>query len=172
MRARVHWVPIPGPGRLALMPCPRGGEFLAEEIAALRAEGVEVLVSLLEKEEAGELGLAEEERFCREHGLTFLNFPIPDHSVPPLDEKTGAFIEDLARRLHAGQSLAVHCMAGVGRSGLITVSVLVAAGSSIFQAIDAASAARGFAVPETDEQVRWITRFVSRQKRNPQSPSS
>jgi protein-tyrosine phosphatase len=173
MTADIHWIPLPGPGRLAVMPRPRGDEWLADELRSLREQGVEVLVSLLEKDEAGALGLADEERLSRELGLSFLSFPIPDHSVPPLDDSTCAFIEDLAQRLRAGQTLAVHCLAGVGRSGLVAISVLIAAGMPTIEAVDAVSRARGFAVPETDEQVRWIGAFVSRWKtRKSQSSNS
>jgi len=171
MTAEIHWIPLPGPGRLAIMPYPRGGEWLAEELRSLREQGVEVLVSLLEKDEAEDLGLADEERLCREGGLSFLSLPIADHSIPPLDERTCAFIEDLAQRLRAGQTVAVHCLAGVGRSGLVSISVLIAAGMTAPVAVEAVSLGRGFAVPETDEQVRWIGAFVTHWKGRNQAGS-
>ena len=169
MTAEIHWIPLPGPGRLAVMPHPRGDERLADELRSLREQGVEVLVSLLEKDEAEDFGLADEERLCREGGLSFLSLPIPDHGAPPLDERTCAFIEDLARRHCAGQAVAVHCLAGVGRSGLIAISVLIAAGMATIEAVDAVSLGRGFAVPETDEQLRWITAFVAHWKARKQA---
>ena len=42
-----------------MLPRPRGGDWLADEIRSLRACGVDVLVSLLTGEEVGELDLAE-----------------------------------------------------------------------------------------------------------------
>jgi hypothetical protein len=40
------------PGRLAIVPRPRGGDWLADEVARLKAAGVDILVSMLEPAEA------------------------------------------------------------------------------------------------------------------------
>lgn len=57
MRPNVYWVDLPASGRLAIMPRPRAGDWLDKEIAGWRAEGIHVVVSLLEAEEVAELGL-------------------------------------------------------------------------------------------------------------------
>jgi len=165
MHAEVSWIPTPGPGRLAILPHPRGDEWLADELRSLKDQGATLLVSLQEEDEAEDLGLKDEPRLCGEAGLRFRRFPIPDHSVPPLDQTTFDFIEELARGVKSGQSVAVHCMAGIGRSGLICISVLIALGVEPVAAMDAASAARGFALPETDEQCLWLHDYA--QRRNP-----
>ena len=60
MRPAVHWIEASLPGRLAIMPRPRAGDWLDEEIAGWRAEGIDVVVSLLESDEVSELGLQRE----------------------------------------------------------------------------------------------------------------
>ena len=48
-----------GPGRLSTMARPRGGDWLADEMAALRRRGVDVLVcALTDPELAAQVGLA------------------------------------------------------------------------------------------------------------------
>jgi hypothetical protein len=49
-----------GPGRLATMARPRGGEWLTDELGSLRRAGVDVLVCALTGPEMLELGLTDE----------------------------------------------------------------------------------------------------------------
>jgi hypothetical protein len=56
MRAKVFWVNGPWLGRLGILPRPRGGDWLSDEAKAWREAGVDVVVSLLEPEEAGHPG--------------------------------------------------------------------------------------------------------------------
>ena len=42
------------------MPRPRAGDWLNDEIAGWRSEGIDVVVSLLEADEIADLGLAED----------------------------------------------------------------------------------------------------------------
>ena len=77
-----------GPGRLATMACPRGGEWLADEMAGLRAEGVDVLVSALTDSEVVERHLTAEAERARQAGITFIlsRFPTavsPRSRLPP-----------------------------------------------------------------------------------------
>ncbi len=46
MKAEVYWV-TEAPDRLAVLPRPRGGDYLVDEIASLHDQGLDVLVSLL-----------------------------------------------------------------------------------------------------------------------------
>jgi hypothetical protein len=48
MRPDLFWIEAPWPGRLAIAARPRGAEWPDDEMRALRAAGVDVLVSLLE----------------------------------------------------------------------------------------------------------------------------
>ena len=60
MRTKVFWVDGPWRGRLGILPRPRGGDWLRDETAAWREAGVDVVVSLLEPEEAAQLVLEDE----------------------------------------------------------------------------------------------------------------
>src|SRR5262245_55389152 len=80
---QIYWVPAPEGARLAVMPCPRGHEWLLEELSAWRRDGMDSVISLLEDREVRDLGLTQEARLCRSLGLSFLSFPVPDRGVPP-----------------------------------------------------------------------------------------
>src|ERR1043165_4672352 len=81
MEAELFWIEGPWRGRLAIMPRPRGGDWLGEEIQSWRRSGVDVVVSLLTPEEQTELNLHDEESLCRANGIEFVSFPIVDRSV-------------------------------------------------------------------------------------------
>jgi hypothetical protein len=75
---------IPGPwrGSLAIATRPRGGDWLEDEAAGWRRAGLDVVVSLLENEEAAQLDLVHEGDAAERNGVEFISFPIPDRGVP------------------------------------------------------------------------------------------
>jgi Cyclin-dependent kinase inhibitor 3 (CDKN3) len=103
--------------------------------------------------------LVSAEALCRQHGIEFISFPIPDHGVPTsLKEATG-IVQMLTNRLGDGKAIAVHCRAGIGRSSLIAASVLVHLRADPAGAFDLIGQARGLSVPDTDAQREWVTAF-------------
>jgi protein-tyrosine phosphatase len=160
LRPAVYWVrEIPDP-KFALMPRPRGGEWLAEEILSWHAEGIRNVVSLLERDEAIELGLRDEEALCNSADVNFISYPIPDRGVPCVRTGFTELVNSLAERLRAGDSVAVHCRAGIGRSGLAGACVLGQLGVAPDPAFAMLSRARGVTVPDTEAQPQWVREFM------------
>jgi protein-tyrosine phosphatase len=154
-----YWIDAKMPGRLAIMPRPRAGDWLEDDIAGWRAEGIDIVVSLLEDSEIAELELEREQALCERNGISFLRYPIADRDVPEDHAHAVALIGDLAARINAGGSVAVHCRAGIGRSALIAAGMLVMLGFDNAEAFDLISKARGVSVPDTDGQRRWVEQF-------------
>jgi protein-tyrosine phosphatase len=148
-----------GPGRLATMARPPGGDRLAGELAGLAADGVDLLVCLLGQDELARLDLTAEPELAVAHGLEFHHLPTPDLTAP--DPVAG---RDLAvalhRRYRAGASIVVHCYGGVGRSSTVAAAVLVLDGLDPDEAFRRISAARGHPVPETPDQVAFVERLA------------
>jgi polymorphic toxin system DSP-PTPase phosphatase-like protein len=161
MRPEIFWIDAALPGRIAIMPRPRAGDWLAEEVAGWRAEGVDLVVSLLEPREVAELGLGDEAGLCGAHGIAFTTFPIADRGVPASVRRTGEIVRSLAAMIEAGQRVAVHCRAGIGRSSLIAACVLVRLGHDPDAAFGMIARARHMAVPDTEEQRAWVTLFAA-----------
>lgn len=155
----LYWITRAGPGRLATLSCPRGSE-LKKEIAQLRQQGVDVLVSLLTDAEVHDLCLQEEAAACQSLDIEFLRFPIPDGMVPASIPQTRAFARELKQKLNAGRTMAIHCRGGIGRSSLIAACVLVLEAIPSEVAFDRISMARGWEVPETEEQREWVAAFA------------
>jgi protein-tyrosine phosphatase len=156
MPSDLYWVPCPWPGRLAIMPRPRGGDWLEDDVQSWRRSGVDVVVSLLTPEEMAELDLLREDKICRDNSIQLISFQIADRGVPSSQEATSKLVTMLADRLADGKNIAMHCRQGIGRAPLIAICLLTSAGLDPELAIQRVSAARGHAVPETVEQRRWI----------------
>lgn len=158
---KVYWIAGQWKGRLAIVSRPRGADWLADDTAAWRAAGIDVVVSLLQPHEARHLELEDEATVAAASGVDFLAFSIPDEGVPASRESAAGLIDDIIGALMRGRTVAIHCRQSIGRSGLIASGVLVAAGADPVSAIEIVSAARGLDVPETDEQRQWLGTFAA-----------
>lgn len=160
MRTDLYWIDGPWPGRLAIMPRPRGGDWLEDEVRAWRRSGVDVVLSLLTPEEQAELGLTDEEELCRANGIESVSFPIADRDVPPSSATFSDLLTRLAEQLANGKGIAVHCRQGIGRAPLVAIGLLILSGVEPVVAAQRVSSARGCPVPETPDQQRWIADFA------------
>jgi protein-tyrosine phosphatase len=122
--------------------------------------GVEALVSLMERDEYSDLQISEFFRKAKEMDMDVLHLPIPDYGVPsaPEEENYRPLIEDVTGRLEEGQTVVIHCRGGLGRSGLVAASVLVALGHPSGEAIRIVRGAREGALetPDQEDRVRWF----------------
>jgi len=156
------WIETENELRLAIVPRPRGGDWLEDEAISMKNAGIDILVSMLQAEEAAELGLITEADACRTAGIEFRSFPIQDREVPSSVASFSAFVEQLRAELHSGRSVGVHCRASIGRSSMMLAGVLCAEGLPPGDAFKRLTKARGLQVPDTAEQVHWIESFAAR----------
>ncbi len=162
MSSDLFWIPGPWRDRLAIGARPRGGDWLEGELRGLRRAGIDVLVALLESDEAAQLDLLGEPGAAEANGIRFVSFPIPDRGVPASMPATSSLMAGVASALDEGRNVAMHCRQGIGRSGLIAAAVLIGPGVGSEDAIKAVSSARGIAVPETNHQLLWVQQLPSR----------
>ena len=167
MRTQLYSIPALPTGHLSIMARPRGGDWLIDEIKALRESDVNVLVSLLTPAEVSEFDLAEEAPFCRAQEIIYISFPIPDRGVPPFSAQTFTFLEQLRAYLSEGKHIALHCRQGLGRAPLIAASILVFNDIAPELAFDLLSKTRGYPVPETEEQLGWVVAFSQYHNNSP-----
>lgn len=155
MQAEMYEI-IPCPvGRLAIMPRPRGGDWLRGELASLQSRGVTDLVSVLQPAEEVELRLQSEEQICAGLGLRFHRHAIKDRGIP-LQPGFDDFIASLVPILTHQGFIAIHCRAGIGRSTVAAAALLCRSGLSAEEALTVISHARGWEVPDTEEQLDFI----------------
>jgi len=155
-----YWIDSGEGLRLAIVPRPRGGDWLEDELQAMQRGGVDVLISMLTREEQRELGLEHEAELSERTGLRFLSFPIPDRTTPEDRRSFRAFLDSVNSEASAGRSVAVHCRASIGRSSVLLASLLCLHGWEAKTAFETISRARGVMVPDTPEQIGWVERFA------------
>ena len=161
MSVIIFWIENSKCGRIGIMPRPRGGDWLEDDISSLRDSGVHVVVSLLEKEEITELDLYLEQELCESRGLEYISFPIPDRSVPQSKQETAKLLDILTELSSKGRHIVIHCRQGIGRSSMIAAGILTGQGLTIEEAFDGITKARGRPVPDTPEQREWIAEFIA-----------
>ncbi|CAN5820702.1 hypothetical protein BH20ACI4_BH20ACI4_32140 [soil metagenome] len=160
MTAEVFWTKEKYPGRIALVPRPRGGEWLEDEAAAWSNAGLDVIVSMLDAEETQSFELEREAEFCAANGIEFVACPVADRSVPEINEAFLQVVEKLKKLLLNGKNTGIHCRQSVGRAPLMAAVLMISFGIEPDEAFRQLSKVRGVEVPETDEQRKWAERFA------------
>jgi len=148
----VHPV-LPAAGRLICGPRP-SRPFRAG-LAALVDAGVSTIACLLDDHEMpAELVAAYDTS-----AVTVLRYAIPDFGRPASAGGLAAFVNDLLDRLRRGETIYLHCLAGIGRTGTVLACLLKTAGA----AGDPVELVRRIYDPralETEEQQRFARAFV------------
>ena len=159
----MYWIETPRQmtGHLAILARPLGGDRLQEELADWAKAGVGVVVSLLTDDEVAELDLRDEQPECTESRIEFHRFPIDDRGVPASHREMYVLVEQMHDRLMDGQSIGIHCRAGIGRSVLVAACVLCRMGLNADSAFSLIKQARGVDLPDTPEQRQWVKAFIA-----------
>jgi atypical dual specificity phosphatase len=137
---------------LAACRYPRGGKALQQ----LADHGVTVLINLHQRPHASAALVR--------HGLTELHLPVPDFTSPtPAQLEQGvAAIEGV---ISSGSRVAVHCGAGLGRTGTLLACYLVKRGLGPDEAIARIRAARRGSI-ETSHQEAAVAEFARQTARD------
>ena len=155
----VFWIEGRAGESLAIVLRPRGGDWLEVELKRMKQSGIQTIVSMLEREEAESLGLAEEENAAREAGLNFLSYPIPDRTTPADLPFFRVFASGLAARVSKGERVGIHCRGSIGRASIAAACTMIHLGLNAKPALAAIEAARGCEIPDTEEQREWILNY-------------
>ncbi len=112
-------LPFHLPGRIYRCPMPFGPYDPDGEVyRQFGPAEIHAVVLLVSDEECLKKSGRDLRSLYLQDGLQVISLPIPDFSVPDLPELEKA-VEALYRLAQAGTNTAVHCTAGVGRTGLV-----------------------------------------------------
>jgi protein-tyrosine phosphatase len=89
--------------------------------------------------------------------------PVPDLGAPDLTTLR-RIVDEVTHRLVCGETVLVHCGAGIGRAGTLAVAVLVELGSALPDSLDVVAAARPGAGPESGPQRELIEAFAAHRR--------
>lgn len=137
------------PEQLGACVNPSVSESAAAELLSRR---INLLVNLHERPDPPDL-------LARLHART-LRLPVAD-SLPPTQAQLDRGVVAIGAGLRAGKRVAVHCAAGLGRSGTLIAAYLVSQGATPDDAIALVRTARTGSV-ETAEQEAAVHEFARR----------
>ena len=121
----------------------------------------DVLISLIEDHEFADLQIATLRERAKDFEMENHWFPIRDQSVPASMENLEKLVEVIARLLKKEKNVVIHCMGGLGRTGLVAAACLIALTNlSAAEAVRAVRAARKGAV-ENSRQEEFVASFTS-----------
>ncbi|HKI31690.1 MAG TPA: dual specificity protein phosphatase 23 [Gemmataceae bacterium] len=124
----------------------------ADDLAWLRKQGIELLISLTEDRPRRD--------WVNDAGLLLMHVPVEDMDAPT-QEQLERCVTAIERANGHGMGVAVHCGAGLGRTGVVLAAYFVAKGTSAQNAIGKVRRLRPGSV-ETDEQADAVVEFARR----------
>ncbi len=136
---------------LAAMARPRS----EEELLWLRQHGIDILISLTEE--------PPQRRAVNQTGLMQVHIPVMDFTAPSQNDLQTA-IDAIRKAKDSQLGAAVHCAAGLGRTGTILAAWFVAEGMTSTDAIKHVRQLRPGSI-ETEEQEEAIHLFAREMKR-------
>jgi protein-tyrosine phosphatase len=159
------------PGRLGLtfLPGKRGASQrypghtyrrdTSTDLTTMHADGVVRLVLLVEDGELGRWGDPRIVELGTSAGVEVRRFPIADGAAPASTTEMDAILDAIDEGRAAGD-VAVACMGGVGRSGMVAACALVRAGSPPAEAIARVRSLRHPTAVETVAQERFVNGYA------------
>jgi atypical dual specificity phosphatase len=136
------------PPRLAALARPQS----VEDLQWLRRNGIDVLVSLTESPLP--------RQWVNETGMLAVSVPVPDMEAPT-ERQLDHVLATIRKANASGMGVAVHCAAGLGRTGTVLAAYFVAGGVPAREALIKVRDLRPGSV-ETAEQERAIERYARR----------
>jgi atypical dual specificity phosphatase len=124
----------------------------AGQLEWLRAQGIELLVTLTED--------PPRRTWVNDAGLLSVHVPVVDME-PPTQEQLDRILSAIQRAHERNMGVAVHCTAGLGRTGVILACYFVTKGMNAKNAIARVRRLRPGSI-ETDDQAEAVAEFARR----------
>ncbi len=121
-----------------------------DDLPVLHSAGVRAVVCLL--------NIPSDKAVYEAAGFAFLYLPVPDGGVPTIEQAT-EFVLFVRTQRTAQRPVAVHCEAGLGRTGTMLAVYLISEGLSAEAAIRRVRDAERVAV-ETQHQIQFLEEYA------------
>ncbi len=154
-----------GPGRVGLTVLPGRRDWnrhLQDDLASLRVDGIDSIVCMVPGEELERYGVHDLLSAYRDVGFDVLHIPLVDQKATSPEEMTRT-VRWIDERVAEGQTVLVHCVGGLGRSGMAAACWLKKRGASSSDALVTVRNARGPRAVETRVQEDFVRTFTMKE---------
>jgi protein-tyrosine phosphatase len=112
-------IPFDLPGKIYRSPMPFARFDADKQLFDQYLEaGITTVVMLIEeREDQAHAGLNLKTLY-RQNGMEIIHYPIVDFDTPEEDDNLENALQQVLKKAHEGENIAVHCFAGRGRTGL------------------------------------------------------
>ncbi|MCB1139392.1 MAG: dual specificity protein phosphatase family protein, partial [Leptospiraceae bacterium] len=133
---------------------------LQKDLDTIRETGIDSVMCLVTPDELDYYGVPGLLQHYRENGLVAFDFPILDQHAPSLSGLQAA-LTWLEEQREDGRKVLIHCVGGLGRSGLVAAAHLMQSGLGFDEAVEVVRHARSERAIETTEQMEFLRRFYA-----------
>ena len=147
-------------GDLYISSCPGIGRDLATDIKTIQDLNIVIVLSLLEEHELSHLGAKSLLKELSVKNIQWMRFEIENFGVPKFSQYAllNQNINTVSNDIINGKNILIHCMAGLGRTGMIAALILIKLGIDINQSIKLIRNIRPGSI-ETEEQEKFVRNF-------------
>jgi len=135
---------------------------LEADMELIRSEGVAALVTLMEPDEMAHYQVEGLGASADRRGIAWLHFPFPDRGIPGDHQRSDW--RKISGRIHqvlkGGETVLIHCLGGLGRTGTVASMILQDLGSDVSTSIARLRSVRDGAV-ETEGQEAFLDGYAA-----------
>jgi len=164
---RIDWVSsdkLKTKGRLGMTICPGRVDHnrdLDTDLKALADNDVHRLYGLLTERELEWAGVANIKDVAERYGISYSLLPIPDQGTPSTEEAE-RLSSEVIDALDAGENVVLHCVGGLGRTGMIAACVIIDLGFDTDDAIRTIRNIRSPRAIESRVQEKFVRSYGAR----------
>lgn len=163
-KLRVDWISheLISPGALGLTILPGRKDYsrsIDDDLNQLRIAEIDIIIPLITDDEFQHFGVDDLIEEYSENGFEVKRLPIMDQLVSSEQEMRN-LITFIDEQIIAGKKIMVHCVGGLGRSGMAAASYLKYKGLSAEKAIEVIRDARGPRAVESKIQEEFVENII------------
>lgn len=148
-------------GKLILTPCPgTQSSSVAAALDTLKEAGTKALLTLMPTEELIDHAVEQLPEHCQLRGIQWFHLPIEDDQAPGEQFQLAweSNHHQIKQLLEQGETIAIHCKGGSGRTGLLAAQLLIECGVGFQEALNQVQALRPRALQQL-QHVQYLAQF-------------
>ncbi len=163
-KLRVDWIDheAVAPGAIGLTILPGRKDYsrsIDDDLKQLKLAGVDIIIPLITDDEFHNFGVDELLQEYYDNGFQVRRLPIMDQLVCSEQEMRN-LAEYMNKHINAGKKIMVHCVGGLGRSGMVAAAYLKYKGVDAGKAIETIRACRGPRAIESKPQEVFVRNII------------